>query len=165
MSSHTSHHLDGFPYVGLQRYALTFCTYQRRAHFTHEGTVALVLMQIRRAARANEFALVAYCFMPDHLHLLVEALSDAADGRRFFREAKQLSAFHFSRAFGERLWQRYCYEHVLRDDQSTLSEARYIVANPVRAGLARAPGEYPFLGSDVYPIEHLIQGVSEESAS
>jgi Zn-dependent oligopeptidase len=34
--------------------------------------VELVLSQISRAANEREFAVIAYCFMPDHLHLFVE---------------------------------------------------------------------------------------------
>jgi REP element-mobilizing transposase RayT len=41
--------------------------------------------------------------------------------------------------FGDRLWQRYGFERVLRDDEATLDVARYILRNPVRAGLVDVP--------------------------
>ena len=53
-------------------------------------------------------------------------------------------------------WQRSFYEHVLRRDESTDVTAAYILANPVRAGLAAAPQEYPWLGSFVTTIEDLL---------
>ena len=45
-----------------------------------------------------------------------------------------------------RLWQRGYYERVLRDEDHTRDVIRYILQNPVRAGLAKSPDEYPFLG-------------------
>jgi hypothetical protein len=34
--------------------------------------------------------------------------------------------------------------HIIRTEESVLNHAKYIVGNPVRAGLAKAVGEYPF---------------------
>jgi hypothetical protein len=33
---------------------------------------------------------------------------------------------------------------------------RYILENPIRAGLAKKLGEYPFAGSDVYDLPALL---------
>ena len=78
--------------LGLHRYFLTFCTFQRQPRFTTSDAVDLVLLQIQRAARENSFALIAYCFMPDHVHLLVQAQADDSDARRFIKALKQSSA-------------------------------------------------------------------------
>ena len=104
--------------------------------------------------------LIAYCFMPDHVHLLIEGQSDASDCRRFISRAKQCAAYHFARMFGGRLWQRYTCERILRDDEHTLAIARYIVQNPVRAGLVQRVEEYPFAGSKVYSLSQLLDGIS-----
>jgi REP element-mobilizing transposase RayT len=109
----------------------------------------MVLSQILRAARDEHFAVFVHCFMPDHLHLLVEAGSEASDCLRFIRRAKQFSGYVFSQTHGCRLWQRYGYEHVLRDDEKTFVVARYILENPVRAGLVTRVEDYPFVGSEV----------------
>src|SRR5213593_3057992 len=61
----------------------------------------------------------------------------------------------------EKLWQRYCVERVLRSDEATLVVARYIVANPVRAGLVSQPAEYPFVGSCVVALRELLEAVAE----
>src|SRR5436305_10575824 len=113
-------HLKSFDYRGFHRYSLTFCTDLRRRVFTDADSVALVKAQILRAATENAFALIAYCFMPDHVHLLVEGLQDRSDGLRFIKFAKQYSGFYFSQMRGQKLWQRYGFEHVLHDDDVTL---------------------------------------------
>jgi putative transposase len=109
----TPEHLKTFDYLGSNRYFLTFCTFERRHIFlTHERADA-VCEQFLRAAVDEGFAILAYCFMPDHVHLLVEGQATDSDCRRFIARAKQLSGFHFQKVFGQRLWQRYGFERTL----------------------------------------------------
>jgi len=68
-------HLNHFDYAGFHRYSLTFCTDQRRPTFTERRAVDLVLSQIVRASTECAFDVPAYCFMPDHTHLLVHAVA------------------------------------------------------------------------------------------
>ena len=55
----------------------------------------------------------------------------------------------------ERLWQAGYHERILRNDEASPSVARYILENPVRAGLTKAIDEYPFAGSGIYDGEAL----------
>ena len=160
MPTHGPGHLKTFDYVGLYRYFLTFCCHARRPVFTSQPAVGLVLSQILRAGDDERFAVAAYCFMPDHVHLLVEALSDSSDARRFIARAKQLAGFHYAAAHRRKLWQRYSFEHVLRDDEDTRRVARYILENPVRGGLVRCPKDYPFVGSCLFTIDEILEGTT-----
>ena len=141
---HYPKHLSTFDYTGAHRYFLTFCTWERARHFTDGRHVAIVSEQFQRASCELAFAVIAYCFMPDHVHLLVAGEREDADLKRFSKLAKQYSGFYFRRSIGVALWQRYGFERALRGEEATAAVARYIVANPVRAGLVKAPGEYPF---------------------
>lgn len=161
MSPDYPRHLSSFDYRGKYRYFLTFCTHGRRPYFTSGATVDLVLEQFRRAATAQHMAILAWCFMPDHLHVLVEGTRDTSSLLAFVRVAKQRAGFLFSRRAGSRLWQRHGYERVLRKDEDLFSVAAYIVANPVRAGLVRNVREYAFLGSDVYSVEELAEAAAD----
>lgn len=153
-------HLKTFDYLGLHRYFLTFCTYERHRLFVTADRVAVVHAQFLRAATLARVQVLAYCFMPNHVHLLTEGQSEDSDGKRFIAHAKQLSGFHFKKQFaGERLWQRYGFERTLRTDESTLRVARYMLENPVRAGLVTRVQDYPFLGSDVYTVEQVLEAV------
>lgn len=95
---------------------VTFCTDRRSLFFVQEAPVALVRAQILRAAREIGFEISAYCFMPDHLHLLVSGLHESSDAKLFISRSKQYSGYYFKRQHGVRLWQRYGYERVVRDD-------------------------------------------------
>src|SRR5215831_10187069 len=86
-------HLKTFDYIGFQRYFLTFCTKDRERVFGSREPVDLVRSQILRAAEDEQFAIVVDCFMPDHVHLLAEGVSESADGLRFIARAKQFSGF------------------------------------------------------------------------
>jgi putative transposase len=154
-------HLKTFDYLGRYRYSLTFCTHRRRALFTTADTVALILEQIVRSAHENGFAIIVYAFMPDHVHLLVEGLSESSDCKQFIARAKQYSGYCYSRRYKDTLWQRYGFEHVLRHDELTLVVARYILENPVRAGLVTRVEDYPFVGSLVYELKEILEAVAE----
>lgn len=97
--------------------------------------------------------------MPDHAHLLVEGLDDSSDLRRLAKLMKQHSGAAHAMRTGQRLWQEGYYDRVLRQEEDAKYVARYILDNPVRAGLAKSPGEYPYLGSDVWTLEELLGSV------
>jgi putative transposase len=163
MLTGTPGHLTSFDYLGLHRYSLTYCTIQRRPIFTKQEVVSLVLAQISRAATENQFDIIAYCFMPDHLHLLVEGTADSSDCKQFIARLKQYSGYYYSAAYQQKLWQRYGFEHVLRDDEITMVVAKYILENATRAGLVERVEDYPFVGSTVYSLADLIEGVATRS--
>ena len=152
-------HLETFDYLGPNRYFLTFCTFERRQIFLTRQHADGVHEQFLRAAVDEGFAVLAYCFMPDHVHLLVEGQATDSDCRRFIARAKQLSGFHFQKVLGQRLWQRYGFERTLRSDESTLAVARYILENPIRAGLAERVHDYPLLGSSAHSLDEILEAV------
>jgi REP element-mobilizing transposase RayT len=152
-------HLKQFDYLGPRQYFLTFCTDSRRRCFVTDDAVASVRVQIERAAAEEGISLLAYCYMPDHVHFLAEGKEENSDCRRFIARGKQFSGYHYKAKFGHRLWQKYCYEHTLRSEEAAISVARYILENPVRAGLVARIDEYGFSGSSVYSLEQILDAV------
>jgi REP-associated tyrosine transposase len=148
--------LAGFSYVGLRRYFLTFCTLQRELRFVSDEPVDNALLHIRRTAAEEAYDNVAYCFMPDHVHLLVEARRDAANLCRFVKLAKQRSGAAYALQHGVRLWQEGYYDRVLRNEEDTTAVAKYILENPVRAGLVTSVMDYPYSGSDRWSHAELL---------
>jgi putative transposase len=129
-------------------YAITTSVRGRRPVFKRPEIVGLCLEKLRETSARTGFEVLAYCYMPDHLHLLLQTTEDA-DLVAFMRIFKQLSGYAYRRSTGDRqlLWQTSYYDHILRRDEDALGVARYIWANPVRAGLVESVGEYPFSGS------------------
>ena len=58
----------------------------------------------------------------------------------------------------QRLWQESFYDHVVRPEEDLSAIARYIIDNPVRAGIVKSPLDYPFAGSDMWPVEEILRG-------
>jgi REP element-mobilizing transposase RayT len=142
-------------YLGLRRYFLTFCAAGRRPHFRSPSVVDRVLCQIRLTGMEHHMAILAYCFMPDHLHLVVEAMEVSADLRQFAKLLKQRSGFEYKRLTGASLWETGYYDRVLRNEESTEAVVRYVWNNPVRKGLVPCASDWPFSGSDVFDITEM----------
>jgi putative transposase len=86
----------------------------------------------------------AYCLMPNHVHLI--AVPETADGlARSIGEAHRRYARHINFREGWRgyLWQGRFASFVM-DEQHFLAALRYVELNPVRAGLAGTPAEWPW---------------------
>ncbi len=92
-------------YVGFNRYFLTFCVRDRARVFEQEAVVSSALLQFRKTAALERFSIIAYCFMPDHVHLLIEARDENSDLNRFAKLAKQLAGAAHALAGHGRLWQ------------------------------------------------------------
>jgi putative transposase len=137
--------LDHFSYEGYQRYFVTACAAFKRPLFASESVASGLIEQLLTNACRFEFVVVAYCVMPDHLHVLVEATSDRSDLLSFVKRFKQVTGFAYRRQTSEPLWQPGYHERVLRNDEAT-DVIRYILENPIRAGLAAKFGEYPHAG-------------------
>ena len=156
--------LPTFNYTGPLAYSVRFCTSGRRRLFTDAALVNFVLLQFLRAARESGMAIVAYCFMPDHVHLLIVGERPESNARMFIARAKQYSGHAYSKAFGLPLWQRFAYERVLRSSESLRRVARYILANPQRAGLVNKPQDYPFSGSFTHDVVDLLDATVDRNS-
>jgi len=117
--------------------------------------------QILKAAGETGFNVIAYVFMPDHLHLLVEGATEECELRRFVSLAKQRAAYTFGQQHEGQLWQPSFYDHVLREDESSLPFIRYIIENPVRSALVDRIEDYPFLDTGAVPLCEMIRILDE----
>jgi putative transposase len=134
-------------YIGRHWYFITLCTASRTAWFNDGEWVRAVRAFLQQQAEASGFILVAYCFMPDHLHVLASGSHPDSDLIGFVKGFKQQSAFWHKRKTGQALWQRFFYDHVLCTDERWEAVANYIWLNPVRKALCSRPEEWPYSGS------------------
>ena len=86
--------------------------------------------------------------MPDHVHVIVRGTSETSDLRRCVKLMKQRIEYVARSQFNTRhLWQEGYYERVLRSRHALETAVRYVLENPVRAGLAKTADEYLFSGA------------------
>jgi putative transposase len=134
---------------------VTLATANRRPWFTSKPIVEPCADALRHTCETRSFSLVAYCFMPDHLHFLAttEVENDLV---RLVKDFKQKTGYWFrnrhaagglkaspTTAAAQALWQRSYYDHVLRREEDIATVVRYIMENPVRAELVDSYDQFP----------------------
>ena len=142
-------------YVGATRIFLTMCTFERRRYFTSRVSIDIVLRQLLRTSLTCAVEIIAYCFMPDHLHALVAGTSEGSNLHQFFQRFRQQSGFHHQSTAGQRLWQEGYFDRSLRKEDDTFDVVSYILGNPIRAGLCATAVEYEFCGSSRYSLHEI----------
>jgi putative transposase len=127
---------------------MTACVGERRALFADPQPASLVTAQISRL-HGEAWRVLGYVVMPDHLHLLVLNLSGSL--LEFMRLLKGRTATALRGNVPSSPWQRSFHDHVLRRHEDISGSLRYLLENPVRAGLAQDFTEYRWCGSFQWP--------------
>lgn len=99
---------------------------------------------IQRGAELGHYVLHAYVVMPNHVHLLLEPLAPL---RRITGGIKGVSARDANGALGRTgkpFWQDESFDHWIRNSTQFERIRTYIEFNPVKAGLAKRPGDWPW---------------------
>jgi REP element-mobilizing transposase RayT len=68
---------------------LTFSTLRRRKYLLDERICILLASRINQAAKKLDFAVLAYVFMPDHVHLLIHPMNEVYDMAKILQAIKQ----------------------------------------------------------------------------
>jgi len=132
----------GFDYRGRHRYFLTMCAHQRRMLFADLDLVTRLRVQLLRTASERQFEILAYTFMPDHFHLLVEASAEECDLVQFATTFRRRATTECAVSLRP-LWQDGYHDQVMRDDDRVEPIIEYLLNKPVRAGLAGPAADYP----------------------
>jgi len=136
--------LKDFDYIGTYAYFVTILTKDRGTYLKEVEVVDSLIGILVEKARSERFSVLAYCFMPDHPHLLVSGDDDNSNLMKFISLFKQKSGYWFKKNYNKNLWHISYYDHILRKEESIENVALYILENPVRRGLVSDPKEYPF---------------------
>ncbi len=121
-----------------QIYLVTAVTAAREPVFSSFSAARLAVRCFHDKDVARQAQTWAFVVMPDHIHWLLQ-IEEAGD----LSVAARLYKTKVSMHLGQSVWQRGFHDHALRDDEDIRSIARYIVANPLRAGLVKSVGDYP----------------------
>ncbi|MFV3412192.1 REP-associated tyrosine transposase [Pseudomonas nitroreducens] len=124
-----------------QIYFVTTVTHQRELLLRDWSACCAAARELHNEAHAD---LLAWVLMPDHVHCLVQLENDSLSD--FMRRLKSLTAISINKALKRtgKVWQSGYHDRALRRDEDLKAAARYLVANPLRAGLVKSLREYPF---------------------
>jgi REP element-mobilizing transposase RayT len=118
-------------------YHVTATTKGRQTLFRDLFNARCVIRSLMQSDVAGWSSTWAFVLMPDHLHWLRELRRGTL--AQVVGSVKSVSAHQI----GGRVWQPGYHDHALRTDEDLRAVARYIVANPLRAGLVARIGDYP----------------------
>jgi len=124
-------------------YLITTNTHERIPIFKNFHLGRLVVWQFRLAQYQGLANSLAWVIMPDHFHWLFE-LRDASLSQ-VMQRVKSRSTLAINRACGTQgaFWQSGYHDRAARAEEDLIPIARYIIGNPLRAGLVEHIGDYP----------------------
>ena len=123
-------------------YLLTAVTHGRQQFFKDWRMGRLVVHEFRRAQESGNATSIAWVVMPDHFHWLVELHNGDLPKLMQTTKSRSARAINKERGCHETLWQKGYFDRVLRREEDLKAAARYIIANPLRAGLVTSVRDY-----------------------
>jgi len=126
-------------------YLLTTVTDDRQKLFFDWEAASVAASVMTRADSWPGANLLCWVLMPDHWHGLVEldGNTQLADVMRVAK-GRSARAINLALARSGTVWMPGFHDRALRREENLVEAARYIVANPLRAGLVKRMGNYPF---------------------
>lgn len=124
-------------------YVVTSVTHKRELLFLDISLGRIFVKALRHQEATGQARTLAYVVMPDHFHWLLE-LGAIGTLSGIVRAVKGTSAHGMNarRGTAGRVWQPGFHDRAVRREDDIAAVARYIVANPVRAGLVKSVREY-----------------------
>ncbi|MDP1572722.1 MAG: transposase [Pseudomonadota bacterium] len=119
-------------------YLITTVVAGRKPLFAEFFAARGVIRLMREIEQHDLAQTLAFVVMPDHLHWLM-SLGEPRGLSAVVGTLKSLSA----RRLGGPIWQAGFHDHAVRKEEDLPALARYVVANPLRAGLVKRIGDYP----------------------
>ena len=143
-SQQNAHRLRTGRYSETDRiYLLTAVTHQRLPIFKDWRTGRLLVSQFKNAQEEGEATSLAWVVMPDHFHWLIELQQGSLGDLMCQVKSKSTRSVNGATGRKGRLWQTSFHDRALRKEDDLVKMARYVVANPLRAGLVKRIGDYP----------------------
>ena len=136
------------------KYAVAFCTYQRRPLVNEERDI--VLRSISYGRERLHYELYVACVMPDHVHLLFEPQikDEGAAGEAIFWSLSEIlhgiksSTAHrinkLRNATGP-VWEKESFDRLIRSESDLEEKFSYICRNPWDSNVVDQNDDYPWL--------------------
>jgi putative transposase len=85
----------------------------------------------------REYKLLAYCIMPNHVHLVMTLERNRISLYKVLQSLKRFTAREANKILsqGGTFWQHKSYDHVVRDGKELVRVIAYVLSNPEKAGL------------------------------
>lgn len=94
------------------------------------------------------YELIAYCIMPNHIHIIFTPLQESKDKyyslSKIMHSLKRHTAREANLFLGRSgaFWQHENYDHFVRDDAELERIVKYVLYNPVKANLVKEQSDW-----------------------
>ncbi|WP_277964845.1 REP-associated tyrosine transposase [Pseudomonas sp. RIT-To-2] len=124
-------------------YLVTLVVRQREPVFNDWSSARPLIVSMKACQAEGGADSLCWVIMPDHFHWLMELKGRDLAGEVARLKSRSTVLFNRANQRVGSLWQKGFHDRALRREEDVKSVARYIVANPLRAGLAERIGDYP----------------------
>ncbi|MBN1492634.1 MAG: transposase [Candidatus Omnitrophica bacterium] len=153
------HRLQTEYYMGQTTVAFTACLDHNRYPVVDDKIVRMAIDILTHAVTKNHCIVPCYCFMPDHLHVIIMGINEKACVWQALVEFKQKTGYWMSKNRPDISWQKDFFDHVIRPEEDLGTQVRYILDNPVRKRLVETWREYPYSGAIDCTLEDVLYGI------
>lgn len=94
----------------------------------------------------RDYKLICYCIMPNHFHLVFELLNNNKGISKIMQSIKRISARECNQLLKRTgaFWQDESFDRWVRNDRELYFIIRYVLLNPVNAGLVKNWDEWKY---------------------
>lgn len=128
-------------------YFITFACSRRMPVFESHQLARIFCRQVAINEALHGCRWLSWVLMPDHFHGLLRLGDVSLPTVIAHLKGRSARQVNHARCESGSLWQRAYYDRALRVEDDRIQIARYIVANPLRAGLVDSIGNYPYWDS------------------
>ena len=124
-------------------YVITAVVNNRKPIFKDFSLSRLLIKELRKTHTEGWVNSLAWVVMPDHFHWLIELRRSTLSTVMQRTKSRSARAVNAAQQQDSQLWQKGYHDRAIRYEHEIPSIARYIVANPLRAGLVKRLADYP----------------------
>ena len=125
---------------------ITNVVHYREPLFANETYLNLFREVLRKTKELHPFNMVAYIFLPDHMHLMIRP-TGTSNFSKIMHSAKSYFTHIYKKQIGftgnMKVWQKRFRDHIIRDEQDFEHHINYIHYNPVKHGYVSRPEDWP----------------------
>jgi REP element-mobilizing transposase RayT len=114
-----------------------------------QPAVAQLVLESLTGEQLGHYELYAFVVMANHVHVLIHPHVDPSRLLKSLKGATAREANKLLGRTGESFWQKESHDHWVRDQAEFERIRLYIENNPVKAGLVKAPEQYPWSSASV----------------
>jgi len=126
-------------YELFQKYDLLMSSSFTNINYLLQNELAEICKRSIHFPDGKEFKLICYTIMPNHIHLVFELLPGNKGISNIMRAIKGISAKRCNEYLNSKgkFWQDESFDRWIRDDKELYFTIRYVLLNPVAAGLVK----------------------------